>query len=546
MPLNKAIQSEAPQRLDEFWAELRRKNIQLWVDGGSLHYKAPKGEMTPELIEFLRNQKEDLISHLTVKADPHGRATEGASSIFYEPIPQAPTQGTAALPPTAGIPPSYPLSASQRRLYILHQFPEIGNSYNITGATIIEGKLERSRLEETFQKLIQRHEAFRTTFEMMAGELVQKIHKAVAFEIRYLKAAPDQVEGIIKEFIQPFDFSSAPMLRVGLIELAADRKILIYDMSHLISDGVSLEILFKEFIKLYQGAELPELRIQYKDYTLWQNELLQSDLLKRQEEYWLKIFAGEIPILNLPTDYPRTGVMNFEGGSYSLHLSTDLTGKLKQLMQETRTTLFILLLASYNVFLSRLTGQEDIIIGTPVAGRRHADVQHIIGVFLNTLALRNYPQPGKCFGAFLNEVKQNAFTAFENQDYPYEALLEQLQRNRNMERILLFNIVINSQNMLSSIDNQTRGATLKFTPYEFERNTTTFDLIFYPLDIGDKIMIKCDYRTSLFKSDCIQYLMGEYLKLLEEIARSPNQQLKDYDFLNRRHLGKPVNKVRIK
>jgi amino acid adenylation domain-containing protein len=438
----------------------------------------------------------------------------------------------------------YPLSAAQKRMYILNRLQDGGIGYNMSGAVVIEGELDRKRLEDVFGILIRRHEAFRTTFEMVEGEPVQRIREKADLNITYLKSKADRADEIIRGFIRPFDLSQAPLLRVGLIELTHDRRIVMFDIHHIISDGVSMEILTGEFAGLYNGAELPELKVQYKDFSEWQHGMLQSPEMKRQEEYWLNVFRGEIPQLDLPTDYPRPRVMRSEGDSSYFELGEELTHKLKQLMQQSGSTLFMLLLASHNLWLSRLTGQAEIIIGTPVAGRRHADVQNIIGVFLNTLALRNHPQPDQSFLEFLKEVKENSLEAFENQDYQYESLLEKLEIKRDPGRNPLFDVVINSQNMLSSESVlQTGTGGFKFTRYEYQNNTSTFDLIVFPLETENTVKLKCDYRTSLFKRSTIEYLMGEYLKLLEEIARDPNKRLKEYDIFNRRHLQAETNQV---
>jgi amino acid adenylation domain-containing protein/non-ribosomal peptide synthase protein (TIGR01720 family) len=438
----------------------------------------------------------------------------------------------------------YPVSAAQKRMYLLNRLNGSETSYNIPGAIMIEGELDRKRMEDVLRVLLKRHESFRTSFEMMEGEPVQKICEAASPEIKYLESTADKVDEIIREFIQPFDLSKAPLLRVGLIELSQDRHIMMFDLHHIITDGTSMGILTREFISLYNREELPELRVQYKDFSQWQNELLQSETLRKQEEFWLKTFAGELPVLNMPTDYPRPRVINFEGDSYDFELGEELTGKLRQLMHQTGSTLFMLFLASYNLLLSRLTGQEEIIIGTTIAGRRHADIQNIIGVFLNTLALRNYPRSDQSFGEFLEEVKENSLGAFENQDYQFETLLEKLRIKRDPGRNPLFDMVINYQVTGNEKVYDTKNEALKFTRYDFRNKTTTFDLILFPFETAGNVEIRCGYRTSLFKRSTIEYLMGEYLKLLEAIAGDPNKRLRDYDIFNRRTLQAGRNRVK--
>ena len=428
----------------------------------------------------------------------------------------------------------YPVSSAQKRFYIINKL-DGGTSYNMPGVLVIEGDLNLEQLEHACRGLLSRHEALRTSFEMINEEFIQRVHNQVEFAIQYQKADESQIDSIVKDFIQPFDLSKAPLFRVGLVKMTESKHVLIYDMHHIISDGMSMGILVKDFISLYQNQPLPKLSIQYKDFSVWQNQLLESELIKNQEEYWLKTFEREIPVLNIPTDYPRNGVMSFEGETYQFEINELLTDQLKQLIQKTAATLFMVILAAYNVFLARLTGQEDIIIGTPIAGRGNTDIENVIGVFLNTLALRNFPQNEKSFIKFLGEVKENSLKAFENQDYPFETLLNKLPIKRDQGRNPLFDIVINSQNMIdNSLENLNETNGLQFITYPIETKTTKFDILIYLFDADQKIVIKCDYRTTLYKRRTIEYLMKEYLYLLEEIVCDPHKPIRNYQFLTRK------------
>ncbi|MXO81656.1 hypothetical protein GRP75_28605, partial [Paenibacillus sp. OT2-17] len=246
------------------------------------------------------------------------------------------------------------------------------------------------------------------------GEPVQKVHDYVDFSIKYLELDEEKAAEIVKEFITPFDLSQVPLLRVGLVKTNEDRRVMMFDMHHIVSDGISVNILMSEFLDLYQGKTLLPLRIQYKDFSVWQKEMFAGDSIKKQEEYWLQTFKGDIPVLDMPTDYPRPAVQSFEGDAVSFEINPELSVKLNKLATDNGATLYMVLMAAYNVLLSRYTGQEDIIVGSPVAGRPHADLQGIIGMFINTLAIRNYPEGEKTFVQFLQEVRENAFLAFEN------------------------------------------------------------------------------------------------------------------------------------
>ena len=284
----------------------------------------------------------------------------------------------------------------------------------------------------------------------MDGEPAQKIHREAVFEITYRKCEAGKAEAELKNFVRTFDLSKAPLLRIGLLELSPDQYLLIFDMHHIISDGVSANILINEFAGLYNGQELPGLRIQYKDFAIWHNHLLKSDAIKRQEEYWLNLFQGEIPVLDLPADYPRSKVKGHEGNSIELEINEGITQKLNEFSAKNGATLYITMLAAYNILLWRATGQEDI-IGRISHGRAAAlDLENIVGMFVNTTVLRNYPKCQKTFLEFFREVKDNTFKALENQDYQFEMLLEKLNLKRDLSRNPIFNTMFNFYNFYRS------------------------------------------------------------------------------------------------
>ncbi|UCH98200.1 MAG: non-ribosomal peptide synthetase, partial [Candidatus Aminicenantes bacterium] len=270
----------------------------------------------------------------------------------------------------------YVLSSAQARLYVLQQLDEhsTGIGYNIPTVYVLEGIVEKARFESTFQRLIERHESLRTSFHMVNEEPVQRIHKHVEFEIEFTKSRDPGAKSCIYSFIRPFDLSQTPLLRVGLIKEEEKKHILMVDMHHITSDGISAEVFIREFMSLYEGEELPGLRIQYKDFSRWQNSEAHQKALKNQEQYWLEQMKEEIPYLNLPTDFTRPAIQSFEGSTLPFEISGPEAAALKTLALEKGTTLFMVLLTIYNIFLFKLSSQEDILIGTPVAGRRHVDL----------------------------------------------------------------------------------------------------------------------------------------------------------------------------
>ena len=217
------------------------------------------------------------------------------------------------------------------------------------------------------------------------------------------------------------------MLRVGLIEVKPQEHILMVDMHHIISDGVSQGILIKDFMSFYNNLELPEFKLQYKDYSEWQQSEKQQERISKQEKYWLNEFADEVTTLELSTDFKRPPVKSYEGNIVSFNLCTEETSKLKSIAETEGATLYMVLLSIYNVLLSKLSNQEDIVVGTPIAGRGHTDLENMIGMFVNTLPLRNYPKGELSFKKFLSEVKSKTLACFENQSYQYEELIDKLK-----------------------------------------------------------------------------------------------------------------------
>jgi tyrocidine synthetase-3 len=455
-----------------------------------------------------------IFSHPTIKALAGVIEKEKANP--YAAIPVAKAQAC------------YRVSAAQKRLYILNQLEEGRTNYNIPGVAAVAGELDPTRLEAAFKGLIQRHEALRTSFELVEGEPVQKVHGEVDFQISRFRAEESKAPELINGFIRPFDLSRAPLLRVGLIELSNQKNLLVVDVHHIVADGISMEIINRELISLYQGEELPDLRIQYKDFSAWQNRLLQSEHLKRQEEYWLERYLGELPVLNLPTDYPRPAIQSFAGDRINVKIGAGLTRRLDRLAAESNSTMFMVLLAAFNVLLSRYSGQEEIIVGTPIAGRSHSNLEKVVGMFVNTVALRNFPEGNKSFAAFLAEVRDHALKAYDNQDYPFDELVEQLDLTRDVSRNPLFDVMFAMQNMDRD---RIEPDQSQWTPYPWENKTSKFDLALAAAATDREIRLSWEYCTRLFKKETVERLSKHFLKLLEEITADAQVKLAEIDML---------------
>jgi hypothetical protein len=300
-----------------------------------------------------------------------------------------------------------------------------------------------------------------------------------------------------------------------------------FDISHLAADGISFRVLAKDFIVLYNKQELPPLPIQYKDFSAWQNRLFSSGKIKRQEEFWLKEFADEIPLLNLPSDYPRPDVRSVEtGDTIIVALEEPSKGKIYDMIRETGSTLFTFLLAVYNVLLNKYSGQEDIVTGTVVTGRTHGDLEHVIGVFINMLPLRNRPRSDKRFGDFLEEVKENALQAFENQDYPLEELVKKLAAPVKPGRNALFD----TEFAVNNIDSEEiEIAGLRMERYDSGINFAKFDLHFLAVENNDSINIILRYSTQLFSRATAEKIVTHFVEITRKVIENPEIKLVNID-----------------
>ncbi|TCN17537.1 non-ribosomal peptide synthetase [Mesobacillus foraminis] len=423
--------------------------------------------------------------------------------------------------------PFYPVSAAQKRMYTAQKLEEAkgGTSYNIPIVVEINGNLEIDRVYHAFSSLMNRHESLRTAFLLKDGVLVQEVWEEVELPFKSAQGEPVDLPEIIKGFIKPFDLSKAPLLRVKVVQVSEDRHILMMDMHHIISDGVSTNLLLKDFVELYQGKKLSELRIQYKDFAVWQQEESQVESMKKQELYWLNALSGELPVLELPTDFTRPAIKQFEGETFGFRVDCQLVRRLKEISSEEESTLFMILLAAYNILLSKYSGQEDIIVGSPIAGRNHADLEEVIGVFINVLPLRNQPVGTLTFREFLLQVREQVLQSYENADYPYEELLENLQLQRDFSRNPLFDTMLNLQNI------EMKGPEipgLSFNSYSWDYNNSKYDI---NLDIAEteqgELYVSVEYSTSLFTRGTMERLKGHFLHLLQQITEDPDQKLGD-------------------
>lgn len=298
------------------------------------------------------------------------------------------------------------------------------------------------------------------------------------------------------------------------------------DMHHIIFDGTSMKVLINELMLLFEGRELPPLQVQYKDFSLWQNSQPRHEQVKNQEQYWLKRFQGEIPPLKLPYDYPRPTIRSYEGNTLEFRIDMEITRALKQLAAREQVTLFMVLLAVYNILLSKLSWSEDIVVGTTTAGRDRVEFQPVIGMFVNTLALRNYPTGTKTFKEFLQELKIQTLEAFENQDYPFENLVEKVAAKQEASHSMLFDTLFTLQN-IDIPEAEIPGLALK--SYEYKHPVSRVDMTWLGEEKQGTIRFTIEYSTKLFKEATIKQF-GEYFKMIiNAVLKDIETRLKDIE-----------------
>src|SRR5882724_3162520 len=434
------------------------------------------------------------------------------------------------------------LSFAQQRLWFLDQLEAGSSFYNIAGAVRLRGELKVAALEQSFREVVRRHESLRTSFRSRDGEPEQVIGSGAEFAVEYEDLSElgesEREKGVQEvaaaEAGRPFDLRTGPLLRVRLVRLSEREHVLVLVMHHIISDGWSMGVLLREMEVLYgayergEEAALKELPIQYADYAEWQREWLSGEVLAEQLRYWREQLSGAPPVLELPTDRARPAVQSYRGAKEKVKLTAELTRQLKHLSREQGVTLYMTLLASYGVLLARYSGQEEVVIGSPIANRNRAEIEELIGFFVNTLVLRVKAVRGESFAELLQRVREVSLEAYGHQDLPFEKLVEELQPERSLSHAPLFQVVFTFQNAPThSVALQ--GLTL--TPLEINRLTAKLDFTLELGETADGVAGFVEYSTDLFDATTVERMVGHYRVLLENIVVDPKQLIEDLPLL---------------
>jgi amino acid adenylation domain-containing protein len=383
-----------------------------------------------------------------------------------------------------------------------------------------ERGFQKEKVREVFQKLIDAHEILRTEFEMEKGEPVQRIRAEVELEINECRVKGEaERQHVYQEFVRPFDLSKAPLIRMMLLEEGAEQELLI-DMHHIIGDEISIQRMKEAFLALYEGGREPSVRLQYKDYSEW----MRKRDLGQQKEYWKKEYEEEVPKLDLPTDYVRPQHQSYAGDVVRGKLPEEVREKVREAAQELEMTEYMLYLSGLMILLGKYSGQEDVVIGSPVAGRMHKETEEMLGMFVNTLALRGRPERKKRIGEFLQEVKESCLNAYENQEYPFEELVEEVQVQRDPARNPLFDVMLSMQNQ------EKEGSTVLSEKKEWlTGRMAKFDLTMNLCEAEEGCEIELEYASDLYQKEFIEGLLQHYETILSVICEEREKQIEEIE-----------------
>lgn len=428
--------------------------------------------------------------------------------------------------------PYYQVSSAQKRTFLIHQ--QIGDvtTYNMPMALLVHGKADADRFEQTFIKLIHRHENMRTSFHLVDGEPMQQVHETFSFAFERLEADEQDMNKIVRKFIKPFDLGQAPLIRASFVKLGPEKHVLLMDMHNIVSDGASMNVFIKEFSDLYAGKELPPLRIQYKDYAEWQHRLLEGDMIRKQEEYWMSQFRHSIPVLNMPTDFERPEFQSFTGRAHKLTLPKETADRLNAVAKSRNVTINVLLFHLYTLVLHHYTGQRDMTVGSLVAGRRHADVEPLIGMFTNFLPIRVSFEENRTILDQLLVLNDTMMNAYENQDFPFDRMVEKLSAKLSRGRNPLFDTMMIFHNEFDG-NPVLKAEGLTFENYEITKGISKLD---FKLDIGfaddGGLLCVMQYNTALFVENTIAGLMGHFVELIDNVLADPERKLGEIRLLS--------------
>ena len=499
--------------LEQLFAQLRRAGIFIEKRGEDLSVSGPRGALTPELQHQIRERKPEIVRWLsTVQHSTH--------------VPIPPLR---ALPRRSPL----PLSFSQQRLWFLEQLEPGTSAYNIPWLLSLTGPLHIDCLQLALDDLVRRHESLRTNFEAHQGSPVQRIQEAASVELE-TRDFSHQPLAAINEYLsaeahRPFELGSGLLLRAILIRKSRDDHVLLMLTHHIVTDGASMAILLRDLVEFYRSRregrapDLPELVVQYADYALWQRNWIERGGIQSQLDYWTRHLSDAPPVLELATDYPRPPIQSFRGAWHAVSVNSRLTASIRTLAVAHECTPFMVTLAIFCILLNRYTGQHDLLVGAPVAGRNRMELENLVGFFINSVVLRIDLSAEPSFRELLARVRVATLSALSHQDLPFERLAEVLHPERDLSHSPVFQVMFDYQDVISG---ECEAAGVTWNPETFvSHGTSNFDI---SLSVGDRdteLDLRFEYATDLFESDTVARLAEHYLVLLEHALSQPDTSI---------------------
>lgn len=416
----------------------------------------------------------------------------------------------------------YPLSSAQRRIYIQWQLAAQSKAYNMTSALILEGDLNRDRVAHAIRGLMERHEALRTSFVIVDGEPMQTIHQSIPMALDYREVQEEALPGLVDQFVQSYDLSKAPLFRMMLVRFAEKKHLLLFDMHHIISDGLSMSILTRDFASLYAGNDLAPLRVQYKDYAVWHNALMESPTIERWSDYWMNKLNG-FTYTELPANIISYGERP-EGRILHARLDQALTRRIQLFCQRHQMTQFAFVFGVFKLILMQTIQQDDLTVGIPVAGRSQEEMEQMIGVFLNVLTIRTQVDKEITFHEYLSKVSHDLMEAQEHQDYPYETLYAKAKEMWNFRHNSLFSILFNYMPYEGDTESKLDGITIR--PYPSKEMEPKYPLTLYVNEGSDRIGLTAVFQSNL-DAKLIEIILNSFPTIIDVVLDQEDVLIKE-------------------
>lgn len=505
--------------------ELKKRQVELWCQGKMLRFRAPDGALDDPIMAELRRYKKELIALIRNEGVDQSDANECASRLE-------------------------PTTISQQAMYFLHLSAPYSPAYNVASAFRVRSNVDIEAVQQAIAELMKRHDVLRSSMEMNGGNLQRRVSNNMLPDFAVVEAndANDASlnEMVRKEYQRPFDLASGPLIRTRLFKVNDQDYVFLIVLHHIIFDAWSLWIVQEEFHKLcvqFGGGEPAELTTPsatYTDFVKEQSELIESARGQELLDYWRNELSGDLPILNLPLDYPRPQRPGLRGSSHRFRIPSELSSRLRDLAKRLRVTPFVLTMSIFKVLLRRVSGQNDLIVGTTTSGRPNSDYTHTAGYFVNTLAIRSKTDCDPTFAEYAGQVKQQVLGAIRNQDYPFAALVDRLGAKRESGRAPVCSVMFGLQKPrfgdAARLFNENSQAVeiggWQVSPFDLDQQEGQFDLTLELFETEDSFLGLLKYDTELFSKATADRLSRQYVRLAEAIADSPDRSLLDYELLS--------------